>query len=135
MNVERLVAIAEWLEAGAPERDGVSGFCMESFQQERSCGTVCCIAGAANSFWSPLKNQIDTRDLKSDSYPLATRAAELLGVEFGPLPLQGLAWDLFMIEGDDFLMRRITPAWAARCIRKLIATGEVDWTGTREAQS
>lgn len=32
-------------------------------------------------------------------------------------------------DGDAWA--HIDPQWAARCIRKLIATGEADWVGTR----
>lgn len=46
MNIERLTILAEWLEAGAPPRDGVEGFDIQNVG-----GTHRCIAGAARAFW------------------------------------------------------------------------------------
>jgi hypothetical protein len=110
MNVERLAAIAEWLEAGAPERGGVGGFDMRYI--DGSCGTPCCIAGAALQWWGNGR----------------------IGISAQLLDLRDQQWaDLCMPAG--FFYRDITASQAARCIRKLIATGEVDWAGTREASA
>lgn len=115
MNIDRLTTIAEWLEAGAPRRDGVDGFDMRAWRDPfASCGTTCCIAGAAVEFFGN-----GGRD------DIAYTAARLLGLE-------ELPWmRLFIPAFRKARIGDITPAWAARCIRKLIATGEVDWEGTR----
>ena len=114
MNVERLTEIAEWLEAGAPHKGAVDGFNMVDYTTETDCGTCCCIAGAANAFaGQPLGSEACARGLLD----LRLGQAEELFAPNYPAPAD---W------GD------VTPAWAARCIRKLIATGEVDWEGTRD---
>jgi len=48
INVEALTEIAEWLEAGAPHRNGVHSFDMNEgiSWKNTQCNTVCCIAGA-----------------------------------------------------------------------------------------
>jgi hypothetical protein len=51
VNKRRLAAIAKWLEAGAPHKKGVVGFDMTDVLVAKSCGTACCIAGAAQSFF------------------------------------------------------------------------------------
>ena len=115
MNVERLNIIAEWLEAGAPHKDGIDGFNMEDWHKEDECGTTCCIAGAAIQFF----------ETDSDpNTPLQT-AARLIGLDSRD------ASELFYATDVDDPLENISAAWAARCIRKLIATGEVDWEGTR----
>lgn len=110
MNIERLTQIAEWLEAGAPHRGGVAGFDMRYVTSTTDCGTVCCIAGAANAFFDA-------------HLGMSVNAARRLGIN----RMQSL--ELFMPDGYT-LEGKYSAAHAARCIRKLIATGEVDWHGT-----
>ncbi len=118
MNIERLIEIAEWLEAGAPHKGNVHGFSMESFERyDPKCGTVCCIAGAANQFFGArLANDPCTgrEDLS---------AADLLGLD---------GEDRYVLFFPPEGWSQITPAHAARVIRKLIATGEVDWKSTKD---
>jgi hypothetical protein len=150
MNIERLTTIAEWLEAGAPERDGVKHFDMSQgmmfvesvSQQERAditsekimaCGTVCCIAGTACAFFNDPKSLIDKALLNLDWSWLVegvswmrvhSHARELLGLS------DEMAQELFMPRVGQ--LHEYTADHAARCIRRLIGTGEVDWEGTRE---
>lgn len=126
MNIERLTQIAEWLEAGRPFRHGVSNLNMMGVL----CGTSCCIGGAALQWWdagyvaayrSGTNHGIDWRG----------RAGELLGLP--NLISAGLMLGFNATTdslGESMPLCRVTPEWAARCIRKLIATGEVDWRGT-----
>lgn len=126
MNITRLTTIAEWLEAGAPHRDGVGGFDMRTFLNPlNDCGTTCCIAGAAIQFFGDQS----AREVLSRGRFVAPTATAILGLS------EGSAKSLFFgfaINGDIIDLREVTVAWAARCIRKLIATGVVDWEGTRE---
>lgn len=123
MNKRRLGAIARWLEAGAPEKKGVAGFDMAEFGR---CGTACCIAGTARQWWAPK----DERGLHDTDIV----GAEVLGMgeDADRLRLKddSRADALFFPRVD--VLNRATPAWAARCIRKLIKTGEVDWQGTEK---
>lgn len=118
MNVERLNQIAMWLEAGAPSTNGVDGFDMSDWKQKKDCGTVCCIAGTANEWWNKGKEFATSHD-----------AAQLLGLT------DEQREHLFLPGSKNECWAGIEapPAWAARCIRKFIATGDVDWQGTRDA--
>lgn len=117
MNKRRLIAIAKWLEAGAKPRDGIAGFSMAEYFAENECGTTCCIAGAALAFFG------DSCQPGMRSY----RAAVLLGLDIHQ------ADDLFFAAHAKVGLYAIDAPWAARCIRKLIETGKVDWRGTRRA--
>jgi hypothetical protein len=124
MNIERLTAIAEWLEAGAPERDGVQYFDMKWWNSDLKsitgyCGTVCCIGGAASLWWSTCRYSDD-------------HAAEALGLNYSTANQLFYPTDSDQIDLMDAVGSNA--AWAARCVRNLIATGYVDWEGTREAQ-
>ena len=120
--------IATWLEADAPARDGVNQFNMGYFIAAAKCGTVCSIAGAVVQF-----NQTDRGEPTygpNDMISADIRASEILDLDFE------LANNLFLGQDSEYpydvtFLEDITPAHAARCIRKLIDTGTVDWTGTR----
>jgi hypothetical protein len=115
MNTERLREISDWLKAGAPERGGVSRFNMLHWLDQRSCGTICCIGGTALQWYGKGR-------------------AKTIGVASKLLDLgSGDAHELFYALKVPDSLENITPDWAARCIDKLIATGMVDWLGTREA--
>lgn len=117
MNTERLREISDWLKAGAPERGGVAAFNMGEWQAESDCGTVCCIGGTACNWYG--RNGEERRFGSLDG------ARDLLGLKYKE------AIDLFYVNGENTDLEDITPAWAARCIDHLIATGVVDWEGTR----
>ena len=130
MNIERLNEIAEWLEAGAPHKGKVHAFYMGGFirpvydvtgksSDYNSCGTACCIAGAAVQF-NLKKNK--KAQIESEQADLEERAAKLLDMSYED------AEELFF--GGDYRLSDITAKWAARCIRKYIKTGKIDWKGT-----
>ena len=120
MNIERLNIIAEWLEAGAPHKDGVDGFDMRDWKRYTDCGTMCCIAGTAYQFFG------------GEGKSFFIQAANLLELDYKTA--ERLFYALKGSPGEGVIdLATITPAWAARCIRKLIATGEVDWVGTQAA--
>lgn len=139
MNIERLTVICEWLEAGAPHKDGVGGFYMpDFFRDDAECGTTACIGGAAVQWWG-------SDEVKNDLCEnLHTKRAEILGLD------DNTANNLFYpdsypytVDADGHFtdgplqdrLEEVTPAWAARCVRKLMETGEVDWLGTQAAES
>lgn len=133
MNVKRLNIIAEWLEAGAPHKDGISGFDMSSWSDPndkwRCCGTACCIGGAADQWFVKGAHDAysvpDIMLIERLAEQGNSKAAKALGLDGEK------AVDLFFPERNGIYMHTIDAPWAARCIRKLIATGEVDWEGTR----
>jgi hypothetical protein len=125
MNKRRLAAIARWLEAGAPEKKGVKGFNMKEFG---GCGTACCIAGTARQWWAP-NDERSGWHTDIVSAEVLGMEEDKLGGEYSILRNDSNADKLFF---PDVPMISVTPAWAARCIRKLIATGEVDWQGTEK---
>ena len=131
MNIERLNIIAEWLEAGAPHKNGVVGFYMPVFfREDNECGTIACIGGCAVQWWGDEKLLKDYWKHKEKE-----NVANLLRLDVDT------ANALFYPDsypedrdGKGPLLNRleeVTPAWAARCIRKLMETGEVDWVGTQ----
>ena len=130
----RLEYIAQWLEAGAPERHGIAGFWMPdmvskaeslrkssyykgslAIQSIPVCGTVCCVAGTANVWWGAGASVYDS-----------VRAKELLGLSEDNGQIM-----FFADSYTDIKLRDVTPTWAARCIRKYQREGVVDWEGTR----
>lgn len=149
MNIERLTAIAEWLENGAPHVrfDMSKGFAIEVDPNDVTnvCGTSCCLAGAAVQFFDAPKEKTeelltevkDNEDLEDDNYfveyeweNIFNEAMQLLGLD------HETAYALFRPDnGYGGLDRFNDPAWAARTIRHLIATGEVDWAATKEDAS
>lgn len=147
MNKKRLEKLAEWLEGGAKHKrltfrmDRGYVFETKDFDPDKptDCGVACCIAGAAMQFFAPVETAKrvareykdygwleDQRGLDFDGKSgIGERAAELLNLT----PEQ--AHHLF-VPSRLFLSDYNDPAWAARTIRHLIATGEVDWEATRE---
>jgi len=121
VNIDKLTEIAEWLEAGAPERKGVTGFDMETFLSDKGCGTACCIAGAVVQFDRKAPYRTADEAIGAGIDP-GNDAAGILDIE------EDMADELFYARGED--LDRVDSAWAARCVRKLIETGRVDWRGT-----
>lgn len=135
MNIELLDRIATWLEAGAPHESGIS-FNMNYLYSsnageawidgemvEQDCGTACCIAGAALQFGGK-PDLINPDDFDADQDERGfEEAAKLIGMEYKD------AHALFYPEETSPFdhYEEITPEYAARVVRKLIKTGEVDW--------
>lgn len=122
MNRELLTQIAKWLEAGAPHVRGIDRFDMNRFvytqeQGSNSCGTSCCIAGAAEQFNRVNKGLPPFANLEMDDME---NTKELLGLS----PEVGK--QLFYAPGYD--IKAILPHQAAITIRHLLYTGKVDWS-------
>lgn len=118
MNIERLTYIASWLEDGAPEHKGVAGFNMGDFEDITSCGTVCCIAGAAVYFFG---------DSRKGSMAQAEELLEL-DIDTADDLCSPLTDDAHYCVQNKDNPRFISAERAARVIRNLIATGTVDWS-------
>lgn len=146
MNHQLLDSVAFWLEAGGDDgrrrfNIGV-GHCIP---RDGGCGTVCCIAGficdeiaadctraeahggvrclnpaTLSPHFAP-EDGIMVKDV--GWYFLITAASEALGID------EEMANHLFT---PNFAI--VDAAWAARVVRKLMATGEVDWYGTMVAE-
>lgn len=133
MNVELLTRLAQWLETDAPHVAGIVQFDMIAFIEPYGCGTACCIAGSALQFHRAEIGLLPLNDSDEINGCPERRAAIVLGLR------RDVAYGLFFGNniGTTHIgyvpLDIIDAAHAARCIRKLMATGTVDWTGTREA--
>lgn len=144
LNIAALDRVAKWLEAGAPHTATPGGIPVTGFDMSRGvaidvkgCGTVCCIAGAVCQFEGVTNAEAGMLAEKGwgelgwwGTGGVASQAQEILGLT------SEQADNLFMPEGynsdewedeweDDY--RPLTAALAARVIRHLIATGDVNW--------
>lgn len=158
MNIQRLTKLAEWLEGGAKheriEFDMSKGVMVRTPEDydptdpaHSVCSTVCCLAGAAVQFFAEPeeKSEINSEAMTEDDgeavwdhvWPVAQEALGLTEDQahllFEPSRYQpdregGV---IFHYRGNLSLFN--DPAWAARTIRHLIETGEVDWDATEQA--
>lgn len=155
MNRENLTKLAEWLEAGAPHErlvfdmeTGITFYVAEEFDPNElaTCGASCCIAGAAIEFFGKpqylyddllIEGDRDPKDTGNDNeisapwYRVKTMAGQLLDID--PEEAEDLFTPNFRWGGD--LTDYNDPAWAARTIRHLLATGEVNWAATRDGEA
>jgi hypothetical protein len=148
LNVERLTELAFWLEAGAPHKGMVKGFNIAVGVQARAgetpdCGTVCCIAGAATQFFNDedgyLRNSAfieasHGHDGSTGEAPwpeVFDKAQHLLGLDYDQarelfVPI-GASGDGIYGFGDGNWEDYNDPKLAAKVIRNLIETNEVNW--------
>jgi len=120
MNKERLEEVAQWLEAGAPERKFNMNRLLDtsmSSAEKNWCGTECCIAGYVVTRYKPLgwygdEVEKDARDLLGLDYPLSDAL-------FYPKVLGSI--DSF----DDW--EDITPAQAAQAVRNVMEHNNPLW--------
>lgn len=126
-----LVAVAEWLEAGAPHKVLGNGLQVSEFNMEHvvtvsaSCGTSCCIAGAVCQFQGlGLKHRYRDGGLEwmgeNGGSELARNFIGLTEREAAEL---FAPWNYF--EGDSESYN--SAHRGAAVIRHLLATGIVDW--------
>lgn len=118
----RLEALANWLEKGGESPHIQFGMYTyltlldedgnETFDENQACGSVCCMAGALAQTFGNIKTTIH-------GHGIFDVARELVGLNLND------AVDLFVPALD---LHSITPRQAARVVRHLLATGEIDWS-------
>lgn len=110
MNHEAIIELANALEQGLPN----VRFDLFDWLELRSCGTQACIAGHAVILRKGLAYAS-----KMNAHRIALEAEEILGLD------RGKANDLFTpAPGEGYLN---DPRRAARVLRHLAETGDVDW--------
>lgn len=153
MNIGLLTKLALWLEGGAEHKtvtfDMGKGIEFKTKDMEEikagalACRTACCLAGAAVQFFNE-PDQLVRRAITEELWDRATyeqlpwymvkpEAARVLGLDVET------ADALFLPSVDEYIFSpgtasQISPAWAARVVRKLIKDGTVDWAGTRQPE-
>lgn len=129
MNVERLTALAEWLEAGGKPNGVKATFRMSTWFTPHAfdCGTACCIAGSAVLKFGTADECSKLYNGRLSPNWIPNAAKEVLGLD----AVQ--ATRLFVPSFLD--LGKIDAAWAARTIRHLIDTGKVDWAITKRQES
>lgn len=123
MNKERLTQVAEWLEAGAPERRFNMNRLLDiSFATDTTnwCGTECCIAGYVVTRFAPEDVVMMEQNSNADYF-----AGELLDLEPEKADQLFYPKDSHARQLEDW--SAITPQQAATVVRNLVETGDVDW--------
>lgn len=161
MDIERLTKLAEWLENGAKHerisfdmREGIVVRKVEDVDPSSpdTCQTACCLAGAATQFFDPAWVErmwgdvwMGDRPAFFSEYSLyedddPTYSTDNTPIAFGGISghaqdLLDLSWTQAhsLFTPGNFDADYNDPAWAARVIRRLIATGKVDWDAEKEA--
>lgn len=153
MNTERLAQIAEWLEAGGDDRKaqryfdmrvGLAFNEMDPYCPERYVDDEhhCDIAGAAVSVFGDVAGIAETCTELSgggwgaDDACVVREAARVLALDIATA--RALFWpDTWLNTFTGQIERGVNieyfndPSWAAAVIRRLIATGKVDWEAAR----
>lgn len=129
-TIKYLQPVLEWLEAGAPRapKKQLAGFNMAMFQKQsnpadKSCGSICCIAGAVAQFnkdvapkWH-IENDIDRCYAVGENIGLTNEQSNKL---------------FFANDGYGDLygeMSNIPVGHAAATLRRFMETGEIVWEG------
>lgn len=113
---EYLQPVLDWLKAGAPHEGTGISFDMSMFQNQRGCGTACCIAGAVQQF-----NELQVTPFEGDHRPPCYEIGEQIGLTTEQVE------DLFFLDNEEIPLWRVTPEWAARTLEHFMETGEVEW--------
>lgn len=120
MNKERLEEVAQWLEAGAPERKFNMNRLLDtsmSSADKNWCGTECCIAGYVVTRYKPFKLNL---------FRIEEDATELLGLE--PEVSDALFYPKILGTGEQVgYLDDITPAEAAQAVRNVMEHNNPLW--------
>lgn len=120
MNKERLEEVAQWLEAGAPERK----FNMNRLLDDETgspdnnwCGTECCIAGYVVTRYIP--QSVDLDQIEEDATKLLGLDCHLSDALFYPRVLGS--------EDSVGDWEKITPIQAAQAVRNVMKHNNPLW--------
>lgn len=120
MNKERLEEVAQWLEAGAPERIFNMNRLLDasmSSAKKNWCGTECCIAGYVVTRYIP-------QDVNFDR--IEVNATELLGLKENVS--NALFYPKVLGSEDSFYYwEDITPIQAAQAVRNVMKHNNPLW--------
>lgn len=123
MNKERLEALASHIEKLAPhhcDADAGEG-CFTMSTYFYSCGSPACIAGHCVALFEPELFTKTVIENPVDNSIVLHQAKNLLGLSFGT------AQRLFRMVGTQRTYLEITPTGAAKVLRHLARTGNVNW--------
>lgn len=134
MNVENILRIADAIERQSKFDKSLLGFNMSSFVADfveddpdyidvsrHECETVACIAGWAVLVGEPAINAEKLKRMNVNE--VVERAQKWLGL--GEFEVRFL----FYAHNAGCALHQIDAEWAVRVLRKLAASGEVDWPG------
>lgn len=122
MNKERLEIVAQWLEAGAPERNFNMMMAIEADENaDNWCGSTCCIAGYVATHFNP------DFDVMDDVFK---EAQNFLGLETPVSDALFFPNTLGAAESGDYLgvyWMEITPFFAAQAVRNVMEHNDPKW--------
>jgi len=123
LNIPILEEVAQWLESGAPHtQQHPFSFDMSYFYRETDCGSAACIAGAVVQF----ANKVDLSTLTQ--VDILAQARNIINLTYQEADeLFAPADESDQLNEYEVQHESISPQWAARTIRHLIATGNIDW--------
>jgi hypothetical protein len=144
MNQPRILYLAHVLENGLAAKIGL-GFNMADFWEPHAhdrhlsdktghnCGTVACIAGhavflAGKATVGKLRGELGVPD----------EAAKWLGLDAGVFKEANqlfYGWNQTGTGIYSVKMEKVTPADAAKVLRNLVETGEVNWSITKKGEN
>jgi hypothetical protein len=123
MNKERLEEVAQWLEAGAPERKFNMGTLLDNFERKvvdnNWCGTECCIAGYVVTRYIPQDVNFDM--IEEDATKLLGLKESVSDALFYPKVLSSDI-DVIIMDWED-----ITPIQAAQAVRNVMKHNNPLW--------
>jgi hypothetical protein len=122
---DRLIEVAEWLEAKTPSKAGVDGFDMNSWVGHNECGTTCCIGGAVVQFDQAARGEKPiaaghpreiSPDLENVYVDMGDYAGDLCGLN--------------PVEADVLFRENLqaTATEAAETVRRYLDTGKLYWS-------
>ncbi|NBW17379.1 MAG: hypothetical protein EBR82_56305 [Caulobacteraceae bacterium] len=130
MNIELLEKTAQWLEAGAPERNfnmnKLLDFDTITPGSDNWCGTTCCIAGYV---WQQVHPVTHWGTLIGGQWGTKIESQAAGALRISRTTADRLFYPSRTSDGEryDGVWDEITPAQAARAVRNVMERGEPYW--------